>query len=312
MVPPQRPEDSCSVGSEGHELVHQLCALLGLGAPDAVGRLSAGGSGSLVVALTFADDRMVLKVTNDPSRQVRARRELRLVSECQSDLRGCLPRFIAGDDDGDRVCLVTQEYASLPHATMIDSSQWRAVATSLGGLHEAMVPPWLPPPDATPPASPKMLFDACRAWGRYGVGGAARRAAEVIRTADDATGSVSGAGIVHGDCHVDNIVRDEHGSLRWIDWQEVRRGKGLADLAFLWQRAEFAGANPPREAMARAYRVARGLRDSDRWRRELQLAELRILLISWPPFLSYGSPAARARMVERLTVLGGAISTHSW
>ena len=130
MVPPQRPGSTCSGDPEEQERVRQLCALLGLGVPVEVERLSAGGSGALVVALTIGDDRMVLKVTDDPTRQVRARRELRLVSEARPGLHGHLPRFIAGFDDGDCVCLVTREYVRLSHPAMVNSAQWWAIATA--------------------------------------------------------------------------------------------------------------------------------------------------------------------------------------
>ena len=129
----------------------------------------------------------------------------------------------------------------------------------------------------------------------------ARRAADLILhdTRSDKL-ALSGPLLEHGDCHTENIVRDEHGAYRWIDWQEAHLGDGFGDLIFLWQRAEFDGADPPREAMTVAYTAARHLHLKPILRRALSLTELRLLFISWPPFLPYGTPENQQRMKEQL------------
>jgi thiamine kinase-like enzyme len=39
--------------------------------------------------------------------------------------------------------------------------------------------------------------------------------------------------LCHGDCHLDNLLRDQEGRLIWADWQEIRIGNGPSDLTFL-------------------------------------------------------------------------------
>jgi aminoglycoside phosphotransferase (APT) family kinase protein len=51
--------------------------------------------------------------------------------------------------------------------------------------------------------------------------------------------------LIHGDLHAGNLLRDAEGASVWADWQEVGIGQGPEDLALLWQRAEFDGADRP-------------------------------------------------------------------
>ena len=59
--------------------------------------------------------------------------------------------------------------------------------------------------------------------------------------------------LCHGDCHLDNLLHDQHGHLIWADWQEVRIGYGPSDLTFLMQRAEANGADIAHEIVVAAY-----------------------------------------------------------
>ena len=51
--------------------------------------------------------------------------------------------------------------------------------------------------------------------------------------------------LIHGDCHAENFLVADDGALVWVDWQAVGAGNGPEDLALLWQRAEFNGAEVP-------------------------------------------------------------------
>ncbi len=86
----------------------------------------------------------------------------------------------------------------------------------------------------------------------------------------------------------------------WVDWQEVCLSSGLLDLAFLWQRAEFAGAIPPREAMWDAYLTTRGSQPDLDPQPELAVAELLLLLLAWPSYLHYGSKHQQELMTHQL------------
>lgn len=143
-----------------------------------------------------------------------------------------------------------------------------------------------------------MSDERLRAWGAVGAADAAARGIRVITRRVPELAPV----LVHGDCHTENIVRSRDGAYQWIDWQEAHRGDGLADLVFLWQRAEFAGARPPRAAMMAAYAHARRL-DQTSMRPLIDQAELRLLLHSWPPFLGLGTSSGREVMRRRLVAL---------
>lgn len=93
-------------------IVSRQSALLDLwpGPVDTVEKLSVGRSGSLVVRLSGANRRMILKITTDPGRLARARSELRMISEAPTELAAAMPRYIAGRADAETVCLVTEEH----------------------------------------------------------------------------------------------------------------------------------------------------------------------------------------------------------
>lgn len=282
-------------------IVARAVARLGLEVPAAVEKLTAGDSGSLVVRLVLGDRRRVLKVTRDPARLERARRELRLVSESPAGLARFLPAFVAGDAAADEVCLVTTEHLPLPRP--VTDGHWTAIAAALGGLHRVPPPAWWDGPEPVPP-SPGAVATATRTWAALTSPRVAERAAELVGPGGrPPTPPVATTSLVHGDCHLDNIVLDARGDLRWIDWQEARNGDPFADLAFLWQRAEFSGAQPPRASMTAAHAEARGLPSGAELEHGLDLADLRLLFLSWPPFLSYGSAAARRRMADRVEIL---------
>lgn len=62
------------------------------------------------------------------------------------------------------------------------------------------------------------------------------------RTIPSGYGGDTALTLCHGDCHLDNLLRDPDGRLIWADWQEARKGYGPSDLAFCLQRAEATGA----------------------------------------------------------------------
>jgi hypothetical protein len=282
--------DGGGLNQTERQTVQSACALLHLEPLDAREKLSAGQSGALVVRFDVPGQRMILKVTTDTARLTRARSELDIISEGPTGLADLMPRYVAGHNSGDMVCLVTEEHQPLPHPRAISNEEWAALASSLGSLHNTPVVPGLGLQTA-PAVDAQAVADAARSWARLGRADDARRAANLILRHDGTPDSPDTVRrlLEHGDCHTENIVRDENGGLRWIDWQEARLGEGFSDLIFLWQRAEFAGARPPREAMVDAYSAARNLDNDSRLAAALDVAELRQLFIGWPPFLPYGA-----------------------
>ncbi|MFD2082448.1 Phosphotransferase enzyme family protein [Actinopolymorpha cephalotaxi] len=291
--------------------VDRALAALGPNLPVALGRvrrhrrLAGGASGSAVHLLSLDGGReVVLKVTGGGDR---ARRELGFYREVADRLPVRTPRLLAGAEtpDGRTVLLLTHARPA-PPPDRWSARDWDDAAAQLGALHR-----------------PEVLESAAGGGRltRGDVGGAAA-AAHGVRAAwrrlgrerlaeplldqaaeFDAALSRLPACLCHGDWHADNLLRDADGEFVWIDWQEVGLGHGPGDLALLWQRAEFDGAEPPREAMLAAYARARGIPLDATLRSATVAAELRMVLYGWPDHLGGVDVSRRDIVLGRLTRL---------
>jgi len=277
-----------------------LVALGWSGAVRVVGGLAGGGSGSQVFLVELDGERAVLKVTEDPGWVDRAARELAVYRDLAAFLDGFLPVVRATQQDPGGVRLLLAALDPYPPATALTDDAWVELADRLGRLHRQPVPRpgWLNP---RPWPSSEQVAAAVRVWAGHGVTDVARRTAHQLDTARTLL-SPQGTVLVHGDSHVGNLLRGPSGPV-WADWQETHLGSGLDDLVFLWQRAEFDGAHPPRDTMTAAYTAARGLDLDAGLRSALAASELRLLLVSWPPFLGYGTADQRRVMTGRLQQL---------
>ena len=295
--PPAQP--ICLTASE-EALVTRQYEALGLESALPLGKLTDGRSGSLVVRLRLDDEEVVLKVTTDPARLTRARREAVLIANASHGLERVVPDLVACTLNDTSVSLVTRQHHPLPPPTGLDHAEWRDLARGLGAMHgaaEAMLPDDLPTSSAP---DEQAIAEAARAWRDLGEEELADQGLSRLR--DDLGRALCApvrTTLEHGDCHTENIVRDDHGTFRWIDWQEAHLGTGLGDLIFLWQRAEFAGATPPRPATTHAYAEARAL-DARDLQPALDTIELRMLFVLWRPFLPYGQPDNQHMMSSRL------------
>lgn len=261
-------------------------------------RLSGGVSGAQVFLLELESERAVLKVTEDRGWRQRALRELSVYSELAPVLGIALPTVTASHSDDGAVQILMAEHQPFPTAPALSVAAWLELAEQLGRLHRPVAPwpawlrhrPW-PPPDR--------IAGAVRQWDDLGCEVLAERAAGLL---GEFRGSDAGlaAVVTHGDCHVGNLLHSPTGSTLWADWQEVCLSNGADDLVFLWQRAEFDGASPPRDAMAAAYGNARNVAQDADLRRALAASELRLLLVEWPEYVSYGTDTQRRIMTERL------------
>jgi aminoglycoside phosphotransferase (APT) family kinase protein len=284
------------------EVVERALHGLGWHPPTQVVRKLAGGaSGSQVFLLDTGAERLVLKVTEALSWRVRAERELRLYRELGTALQEFVPALRAWVQDRHGVRLLLTAHQPQPPAETLTDDAWVAVAERLGRLHSAPIPPtpWLP--HHREPSSREVAAAVDR-WAGRGAGPLATQAAEQLAATRDARGG-TGNVLTHGDCHLHNLLTSPEGHPLWVDWQEVSRGGGLDDLVFLWQRAEFDGAHPPREEMTAAYAAARSLPAEAGLRAGLAAVELRLLLVAWPPFLPLGSPERQAALTRRLEQL---------
>jgi thiamine kinase-like enzyme len=109
--------------------------------------------------------------------------------------------------------------------------------------------------------------------------------------------------LCHGDCHLDNLLRDQDGDLIWADWQEVRIGYGPSDLTFLMQRAEANGADIAYNIVVAAYCKAlksAGVEDvsESAIRSAMNESERRTRLLYWPDYMGN---ATTESMVYHLT-----------
>ena len=254
--------------------VREWCEQLGLGAVGTVRELTAGRSGARVLSVGVAAGRVVVKVTTDPGRLERARREVEVLRHLAEPPVTCAPTLVGALSTPDAVALALAEATPLPAARDLGGPDWEALAVAVAEVH--------------------------RVRGARSLGLPASR--------PDLPGSLPTV-LEHGDCHLDNAVRDRSGRVLLVDWQEARLGDGLPDLVFAWQRAEFAGARPPRAAMTEAYADARGL-DAAALVPLLDRAELRLLREAWPPFLALGDDAGRAVLEQRLARLTTTIGGH--
>ncbi len=267
-----------------------------------VRQLRGGASGADVVLLELAGEEVVVKITSDLAWSERARREVAVYTDPSVDLGVRLPELRGWSIDDDRVVLMLTAERDYPRAPDLSRARWLALAGELGRLHrrDRPVPSWLP---SRPTPTSERIRAGMERWRALGAGGLVEQAVTVLEDLDRAGARPSGrppATLIHGDCHVGNLLLDRADRTLWVDWQEVAVGDGTEDLVFLWQRAEFDAASPPRAAMVRAYTEARGLDQDSGLAAALRAAELRLLLTEWPAFLTCASTEQREAMTSRL------------
>ena len=247
--------------------------------------LPGSASGARVQLIRLGDQEVVLKTTS--------RREVAFYGMA-GRLPVRVPRVVAAAG----TCLLLEALVPGPAAADWPAAHWHEVAGQLGALHRPQVAAafhgWLT--RKTPARRPEAAARACWTAGELAL---------LDRIGD--LGVDLPACLIHGDLHAGNLLRDAEGALVWADWQEVGIGQGPEDLALLWQRAEFDGADPPRTAMLATYAAARGIPCDDVLVRATTAAELRLLLLDWPPFLATAGPDRRAIMVRRLRALAESI-----
>lgn len=298
--------------SDADELVARALRVLGRTVDQSdVHPITVGGSGSSVHRIVVAEGAAVLKITvHRGAAPAHARTEIALYRELAGRLPIRVPGLLgAGTTPELNALLLTAAEPPPPPASWTDHD-WLRLARELGTLHAA-IPlgelaslRWLAADaaDVDLGAVPRL-----RSW--WAATPVASSALPVLDRLPALRTHVERAPgcLVHGDCHVDNILVDRDGAFVWIDWQGVRAGHGVEDLALLWQRAEFLGGTPPRAAMLAAYGDARGLRMDATLVAALAAHELELLLVAWPEHLARGSPAGRAALLDRLPALADAV-----
>jgi Ser/Thr protein kinase RdoA (MazF antagonist) len=291
-------------------------------------RILAGGlSGSSVYHLDLAGEQAVLKLTlpgGDRRVMARARREALFYSELATRGPVSVPRVLGLDlNEKAGVAVLLAAYAPSPPPDRWTQEAYAQVARQLGRLHAfwdktaaSAVPEWL---HATPKVTLARCRDAAATWHALGERDDLRGALApygrrlerlVMEIAEIQTRMTTvPATLCHGDFHAGNLLRGPAGEWIWTDWQEVRLGPGVDDLAFFWQRAFVAADTPPPYgAMVQAYGAGLATADGEpvppeQLDRALAWAELRSWLVDWPGNLGALSATRMERVLPRIETL---------
>lgn len=343
------PSPSASTGIEevtvmndsGEHEVNAVAALRRLGRePDGTffaSRVLAGGlSGSVVYHVALASEDLVLKVTlpgEDRSLMARACREVWFYRDLATLVPVHVPWVLdlhLSETEG--AVLLLAAYRPSPSSDDWTERSYIEIAHQLGRLHatfwgkttESDLPAWL---RARPEVTPDECQAAARLWRALGERDDLIDAlVPYSRSLESLLGSIPAlerhmptmpATLCHGDFHADNLLLGPTGEWIWADWQEVRLGPGVDDLAFFWQRAFVAADSPPpHDAMVQAYVAGLATVDGTLISREqvdraLAWAELRSWLVAWPGYLGYLSTARIVRVLRRIDMLIGRLDLES-
>jgi Ser/Thr protein kinase RdoA (MazF antagonist) len=281
-------------------LARALAAVGGSGAPVPLrGSMSQSG----VYRVCFDGGDAVLKVTGADGQRDIARRELTFYQTLANDVPVRTPTLLGHADNADFTAILLSVHTPSAPAREWQRAEFLEVTRQLAALHSTPMPagepwthvPWLDSVLADPPVSLARDY-----WSLTDAAGS------VGSVLDEPLGPALGAVpdcFVHGDCHVDNLLRDGD-DLVWTDWQVTGIGAPGADLAFLLGRAYSDSADPPRAEMIELYAHSRGL-DVGPFRRAVLAAELGFVLFGWPEYAHYHSADEQERTVRRLIDLIG-------
>jgi Ser/Thr protein kinase RdoA (MazF antagonist) len=272
--------------------------------------LTGAASGSGVYRVRIDGTEAVLKVTTADRGQSNARRELTFYRTLASQVPVTTPTLLRYADNDDLTALLLSAHTPARPAQQWHRSAWLEVARQLAALHSTPMPdqpswldtPWLQGVLDRPP-----IGLAEEHWSRTD---AADRVGMVLDAPATLAAALAAtpACFLHGDCHVDNLLREGNGVV-WADWQVAGVGSPAIDLAFLWSRADTDGADVPYAEMVREYATRRGI-DAVVLQRSLIAAELGILLFGWPRFAAHRTRTERNRLTRRLLQLMNEWSVH--
>jgi Ser/Thr protein kinase RdoA (MazF antagonist) len=319
---------SDELGRDAHlELIRNCLARMGnRSVVLAYHELRGGISGSHTFRVELAGGPTVLKVTlatSEPYVVQRAQRELRFYRTLAQEIPLRVPKMLSSyADDAYGSCILLAAYqAAAPPADWREEGT-REAARQLARLHARYwgntdwlsERTWL----HTSPtcAGDTEIEDALDAWRRLGAEPKFQQvlAREVYRSlcaklehisAVDALREPFPVTLCHGDCHIDNLLRDTQGRLVWADWQMVCVGRGPEDVSFFLQRAAAAGGTVSAETMITTYHrhleMDAGIQVSlPELKQVMDAFELRMLLLEWPFYLGYASADQVTGMLERI------------
>jgi Ser/Thr protein kinase RdoA (MazF antagonist) len=278
-------------------------------------KLAGAASGAGVYRVRLDGRDAVLKVTAGAGQQS-ARRELAFYRTLADRVPVMTPQLLRYAEHDEFTAIVLSAHTPAPPAQEWDQTAWVEVARQLAALHSMPVPdeqrwtetPWLQQTLRQPPVTL-----AAKYWS------ATEAAAAVEQLLSETTALARDVDAVpdcflHGDCHADNLLRDDDNNadgggvdgggdlIVWADWQSVGVGAPAGDLALLWTRGHADGADLPYDAMLHEYADLRGV-DATKLRPAVRAAELAFLLFAWPDFARYLPQSKQNRLTSRLLQL---------
>ena len=288
--------------------------------------LSGGASGASTYRVHGLTEPCVLKVIDAQSAdEVRARshREIRFYQELSARIPLRTPHVLASSIDESGACaLLIAAYEPMPAAQALREDVFTEIARQLAGFHalywnqtdQLASLSWFGKPktidssDAVQHASKTWHELAQRPQFREILTDSTLREIELALQTLETTpeyGPEAALTLCHGDCHLDNLLRDQQGDLIWADWQELRIGYGPSDLTFLLQRAEADGANVALDIVIAAYCKALEAADvqgvSEKTiKSAMHESERRTRLLHWPEYMTDATPEAMTRHLKHI------------
>ncbi len=288
--------------------------------------LSGGVSGAATYRVHGLTEPCVLKVTvAESAAYVRARgyREIRFYDELAAGIPIHTPRVLASLIEESGYCaLLISAHEPMKAATELNDADFTDIAKQLASFHAVYWNRtnqvdnrlWLEKPKTL-----DLTDDARHAYETWQTLARQPQFYEVLtdstlRDLEAALGEVKAKPeygpetvmtLCHGDCHLDNLLRDQEGRLLWVDWQEVRIGHGSSDLTFLLQRAEANGANIAHDTVIAAYcnaLQAAGVEGVDEASIKFAMneSERRTRLLYWPDYMRDATAENMAHHLTRI------------
>lgn len=265
--------------------------------------LAGGASGSGVYRVRIDGYDAVLKVSTADGLQRNARRELTFYQTLAERVPVATPRLLDHADNDDLTALVLSAHTPARPAREWDRSEWLEVAAQLAALHSIRLTheaPWVHTPWLRRILDQPPIKIAEHYWSDTDAAASVGKvldAPAALAAADASTPDC----FLHGDFHVDNLLRDGNHIL-WADWQVAGIGSPAIDLAFLLSRANADGADPPHAAMLHEYTAHRRV-DLALLHRAVIAAEIGKTLFGWPEYAAYHTQNERDRITRRLRQL---------
>lgn len=261
----------------------------------------SAASGAFVCRVRSNGRDAVLKLTEAGETQRLARHELAFYRTLADVVPVDTPTMLEYADRDDLTAVLLSAHDTGPAASEWNLPGWLELTRQLAALHATTLPQ--PPPRAASWIRDALHHPPTEAATDYWAATAAHEVSVLLGQLTALAAAFDGVPdcFIHGDCHVDNLLRSDNGIV-WADWQAYGPGNPAGELAFLWSRADADGAQIPYSAMLRQYAATRAV-STTAFSRAVLAAEIGILLFGWPQYARYSDQATQDRLRTRLRLL---------